>query len=227
MQMSVQLRDRKQAGRLLARELAAYKDRPDVIVLALPRGGVAVAHEIAQALRAPLDVFLVRKLGVPTFPELALGAITLESEPLIAPSMLEEFNLSAGDLQPIIYAERQELERRARIYRQSLPPLDVRGRTVILVDDGIATGSTMRAAITALRRMHPAHIIAAVGVAPLSTYMILRAEVDEVACLMTPREFRAVGQFYAEFPQLTDAEVCALLANARDEAATAKALAAN
>lgn len=217
-----QFRDRKEAGRRLAQQLAAYKGRSDVVVLALPRGGVEVAHQIAQFLQAPLDVFLVRKLGVPGFPELAVGAIAMDGEPLIDPSIVEEFNLFQSDIRSVVAAEREELERRERLYRQSRPPLNVRDRVVILVDDGIATGSTMRVAIAALRKLQPGRIVVAVGVAPLSTYLILGAEADEVVCEMTPREFRAVGQFYRDFPQLTDAEVCELLDRAGDEAASAK-----
>ncbi len=222
-----QFRDRKEAGRRLAQQLAVYKGRTDVIVLALPRGGVEVAEKIAQFLQAPLDVFLVRKLGVPGFPELAMGAIAMDGEPIIDPSIVEEFNLSKSDILPVIAAEWEELGRRESIYRRSREPLNVRDRIVILVDDGIATGSTMRVAIAALRKLQPARIVVAVGVAPRSTYLILGAEADEVVCLMTPRDFHAVGQFYREFPQLTDAEVCELLEHGGDEAASAKVSAAN
>lgn len=220
MNMSLQFRDRKEVGRRLAQKLAAYKGRTDVVVLALPRGGVEVAHEIAQFLQAPLDVFLVRKLGVPGFPELAMGAIAMDGEPIIDPSIVEEFRLSKSDILPVIAAEWEELGRRESAYRRSRPPLNVRDRIVILVDDGIATGSTMRAAVAALRKLQPARVVVAVGVAPLSTYFILGAEAEEVVCLLTPREFRAVGQFYRDFPQLTDAEVCELLENVGDEAAS-------
>ncbi|MGB0037078.1 MAG: phosphoribosyltransferase [Candidatus Acidiferrales bacterium] len=206
-----QFRDRKEAGRLLAEKLAAYKNRFDVIVLALPRGGVAVAHEIAEALQAPLDVFLVRKLGVPGFEELAMGAIAMGGVEVINSDIAEGFNLSDHEIRRVVAAEQKELERRQRLYRAFRPPLDVQDRIVILVDDGIATGSTMRVAIEALKRLKPARIIVAAGVAPLSTYLLLGAEADEVVCLETPREFRAVGQFYSDFPQLTDRDVCDLL----------------
>lgn len=210
-QMDEQFPDREEAGRLLAERLAAYKNRPDVIVLALPRGGVVVAREIADFLHAPLDVFLVRKLGVPGFEELAMGAIATGGEPMIDPQIVEEFRLSDIEIRHVAEVEQSELERREGVYRHGRPALDVRNRIVILVDDGIATGATIRVAIAALRKLTPQRIVVAAGVAPLSTYLILGAEADEVVCLLTPREFRAVGQFYSDFPQLTDEEVCKLL----------------
>ncbi len=209
--MNIQFRDREEAGRLLAKRLAAYKGRSDVIVLALPRGGVPVAREIAEALDAPLDVFLVRKLGVPGFEELALGAIAMGGEQLVDPDVVEEFDLSGSVVRRVAAAERRELERREHVFRGARPPLDVRNKIVILVDDGIATGSTIRVAVSAVRKLGPARIIVAAGVAPLSTYMILEAETDEAVCLMTPREFRAVGDFYSAFPQLADEDVCRML----------------
>lgn len=206
--------DRKEAGRLLADKLAKYAGRRDVVVLGLARGGVEVAHEIARALKAPLDVFLVRKLGVPGYQELAMGAISTGGVQVINPDVVEEFGLSQAEIHGVADAERRELGRRERVYRGQRRRLDVRGRTVILVDDGIATGSTMRAAIAAVRRSEPARVVVAVGVAPLSTYMILGSEADEVVCLLTPRDFRAVGEFYENFPQLSDEEVSSLLAGA-------------
>jgi putative phosphoribosyl transferase len=217
--MDEQFLDREEAGRLLAEKLAAYKGRPDVIILALPRGGVVVAREIADSLRAPLDVFLVRKLGVPGFKELAMGAIATGGEPIIDPQIVEEFNLSAIEIRHVVEAEQKELERREGVYRHGKRPLDVRNRIVIVVDDGIATGSTIRVAIAALRKLAPQRIIVAAGVAPLSTHLLLGAEADEVVCLLTPREFRAVGQFYSGFPELTDEEVCKLLDRAGPRAA--------
>ena len=215
--MSLQFRNREEAGRLLGLKLAAYKGRPDVIVLGLPRGGVSVAHEIAEALQAPLDVFLVRKLGVPGFEELAMGAIAMGGGELVDPDVVEELDLSGSMIRRVAATERKELERREHVYRGSSPPLDVRDKIVILVDDGIATGSTVRVAIAALRKLYPARIIVAAAVAPLSTYLILGLEADEVVCLLTPREFRAVADFYADFPQLTDEEVCTLLRQASPE----------
>ena len=215
--MRVQFRDREEAGRLLAQKLATYKERPDVIVLGLPRGGVAVGREIAEALAVPLDVFLVRKLGVPGFEELAMGAIAMGGDRLIDPDVVEEFDLTGSVIRQVVAVEKRELKRRERVYRRSRPPIDVRNKVVILADDGIATGSTIRVAISALRKLNPARIIVAAGVAPLSTYLMLGAEADEVVCLLTPREFRGVGEFFANFPQLTDAQVCKLLDQANIE----------
>jgi putative phosphoribosyl transferase len=206
-----QLRDRKEAGILLAEKLGNYSGRSDVIVLGLPRGGVEVACEIARTLQVPLDVFLVRKLGVPGYEELAMGAVAMGGVQIIDPDIVEEFGIRQAQIDRVVNAEVGEMDRRERVYRQARPPLDVRNRIVVLVDDGIATGSTMRVAVGALRKLHPARIIVAAGVAPLSTYLLLGAEADEVVCLLTPREFRAVGQFYGDFPQLTDADVCELL----------------
>jgi putative phosphoribosyl transferase len=215
--MRVQFRDREEAGRLLAQKLATYKERPDVIVLGLPRGGVAVGCEIAEALAVPLDVFLVRKLGVPGFEELAMGAIAMGGDRLIDPDVVEEFDLTGSVIRQVVAVEKRELKRRERVYRRSRPPIDVRNKVVILADDGIATGSTIRVAISALRKLNPARIIVAAGVAPLSTYLMLGAEADEVVCLLTPREFRGVGEFFVNFPQLTDSQVCKLLDQANIE----------
>lgn len=217
--MNAQLKNREEAGRLLGQRLAAYKGRPGVIVLGLPRGGVTVAREVAEALEAPLDVFLVRKLGVPGYEELAMGAIAMGGCELVDPDVVEEFDLSGSLIRRVAARERQELEWREHVYRGSSPPLDVRNKTVILVDDGIATGSTIRVAIEALRKLHPARIVVAAAVAPLSTYLILGSEADEVVCLLTPREFRAVGESYADFPQLADEDVCRLLNDKREEGA--------
>jgi putative phosphoribosyl transferase len=217
--MNAQFRNREEAGRLLGQKFAAYKGRPNVIVLGLPRGGVAVAHEIAEALEVSLDVFLVRKLGVPGYEELAMGAVAMGGCELVDPDVVEEFDLSGSVIRRVAATERQEMERREHVYRGSRPPLDVRNKTIILVDDGIATGSTIRVAIEALRKLYPARIIVAAPVAPLSTYLMLGSEADEVMCLLTPREFRAVGEFYADFPQLADEDVCRLLNEKRVESA--------
>jgi putative phosphoribosyl transferase len=209
--MKVQFKDREEAGRLLAQKLAAYKSRPDVIVLGLARGGVPVAREIAEALEAPMDVFIVRKLGVPGFEELAMGAIAMGGDQVVDPDVVEEFDLSGSVIRSVASVERKELERREQVYRGSRPPLDVRNKIVILADDGIATGSTIRVAVSAMRKLGPARVIVAAGVAPFSTYLMLGAEADEVVCLMTPRDFRAVGDFYGAFPSLTDGDVCRIL----------------
>ncbi len=217
--MTLQFINREEAGRLLGQQLVAYKGRPNVIVLGLPRGGVALAHEIAEALEVPLDVFLVRKLGVPGFEELAMGAIAMGGSESVNPDVIEEFDLSGSVIRRVTATERKELERCEHVYRGSRPPLDVRNKTVILVDDGIATGATIRVVIEALRRLYPARIVVAAAVAPLSTYLMLGSEADEVVCLLTPREFRTVGEFYADFPQLTDEDVSKLLNHESEESA--------
>lgn len=205
--MSAYFADRAEAGRLLARRLAHYATRPDVVVLALPRGGVAVASEIAQALHAPLDVLLVRKLGVPGHEELAFGAIASGGVRILDPDIMEALALSPEAMDRVIAKEQLEMDQRETAFRAGRPPLPVQGRTVILVDDGIATGSTMRAAISAARRLGAARIVVAAGVAPLSTSLVLSSEADEVVCPFTPREFRSVSLFYENFPQLTDDDV--------------------
>ncbi|MGD0957714.1 MAG: phosphoribosyltransferase family protein [Candidatus Acidiferrales bacterium] len=212
--MTERIHDRKQAGELLAGKLSALANRPDVIVLGLPRGGVAVACSIATSLRAPLDVFLVRKLGVPGYEELAMGAVAMGDVQVVDPDIVEEFHLSPGNIEKVVNAETRELRRREAAFRGSRPAPDLRDRTVILVDDGIATGSTMRAAIEGVKRLGVARVVVAAGVAPLSTCLLLRPEVDDLVCLLTPREFRAVGLFYEEFPQLSDDEVRRLLDDA-------------
>ena len=205
--MSAYFADRAEAGRLLARRLAEYTTRPDVVVLGLPRGGVAVAFEIGQVLRAPLDVLLVRKLGVPEHEELAFGAIASGGVRILDPDIIEAFALSPGAIDRVIAKEQSEMDRRETAIRAGRPPIPVQGHTVILVDDGIATGSTMRAAISAARRLGAARIVVAAGVAPLSTSLVLSSEADEVVCPFTPREFRSVSLFYENFPQLTDDDV--------------------
>jgi putative phosphoribosyl transferase len=205
-------RDRTDAGRRLAARLMSFRSR-DPVVLALPRGGVPVGLEIARALGAPLDVVLVRKIGVPFQPELALGAI-VDGDP---PELVIDTHLKTLLDIPDAYVdeERQrqlaEIARRRRVYLAGRSPAAVAGRTVIVVDDGIATGSTMRAALRAIRRRGPAHLVLAVPVAPPETIAALRDEVDEVVCLETPTLFGAIGQFYADFRQLEDAEVIAAL----------------
>lgn len=212
--MSEKLRDRNEAGRLLAERLSPLKGKSDVIVLGLPRGGVPVACGIATTLRLSLDVFLVRKLGVPGYEEFAMGAIASGGIEIVNLDVVEEFHLSSKDVEAVVGEEMLELRRRETVFRGVRPVLNLSGRTVVLVDDGIATGSTMRAAIEGVKRLGAARITVAAGVAPLSTCMILRAEVDDVVCLLTPRDFRAVGVFYEEFPQLSDEDVCNLLEEA-------------
>jgi putative phosphoribosyl transferase len=203
--------DRVDAGRKLAKRLAAYAKRKDVIVLGIPRGGVPVAFELARALEAPLDVFLSRKLGVPGQEELAFGAVASGNVRVLDRQIIEAVGVSETQIAQTTQAVKADLERRERLFRGSRPPLKVEGRTVILVDDGIATGSSIRAAIRALRQMKPARIVVAVPVAPVSTCDCLRREVDELVCLHTPESFFAIGQFYADFSQVPDEDVAGLL----------------
>lgn len=209
----MRFRERLEAGRLLGEELAnRLGGRDDVVVLALPRGGVPVAYGVAQALHAPLDVFIVRKLGVPGHEELAMGAIASGDVVVLNDEVLSQLRVPQQAIERVAAREREELARRERAYRDNRPPLDVRGRTVIIVDDGLATGSTMRAAVQALRKMQPREIIVAVPVGARTTCNALRADADEVFCLSTPEPFRAVGLWYEDFEQTTDEEVHDLLA---------------
>jgi putative phosphoribosyl transferase len=205
------LLDRQEAGELLGEQLSGYAGRGDVVVLALPRGGVPIAREIAKILDAPMDVFVVRKLGVPEFEELAMGAVAMGGAEYIDEDVVGSFHISREVIDEVVRAARIEMARRELAYRGERPPVDVRGRVVILVDDGIATGSTMRVAVAALRKLGPARVIVATGVAPASTAKLLAAEADEFVALLTPTDFRAVGQFYESFPQLSDEDVRALM----------------
>jgi predicted phosphoribosyltransferase len=205
-------RDRGEAGRLLAGKLTGYANRPDVLVLALPRGGVPVAYEVARALRAPLDVFVVRKLGVPGHEELAMGALAPDGVRILNQEVVKALDIPESIIDEVAAQELEELKRRERLYRGSRPPPDLRGRTVILVDDGLATGATMRAAIRALRQQQPARIVVAVPTASPDTCEALGGEADEVICAMTPRPFLSVGHWYDDFTQTTDEEVRRLLA---------------
>jgi predicted phosphoribosyltransferase len=214
-------RDRKEAGRYLAKELADYAGRTDVLVLALPRGGVPVAYEVARILGAPLDVFLVRKLGVPGHEELAMGAIASGGLVLLNQEMVRALGIGPNLINDVISTQRAELERRDRQYRGDRPPPDVRGKAVILIDDGLATGASMRAAVAALRQQHPARIVVAVPIAAPSTCAEFREEVDEIVCACTPEPFRAVGLWYEDFTQTTDGEVRDLLRRAREGRDTA------
>jgi putative phosphoribosyl transferase len=209
-------RDRTEAGQVLADQLVRYAHRPDVVVLALPRGGVPVGYEVAQALHAPLDVFLVRKLGLPGQEELAMGAIASGGIRVLNEEVVRKLNVPEEIIDAVAAEEQQELSRREHDYRAGRPPPDVRGRTVILVDDGLATGSTMRAAVAALRQQGPARIVVAVPVGAPETCTQLRREADEVVCAETPEPFYAVGAWYEDFSQTTDEEVRDLLARAAE-----------
>jgi predicted phosphoribosyltransferase len=207
-------RHRSGAGRLLADKLASYANRADVIVLALPRGGVPVAYEVAQVLHAPLDVFLVRKLGMPGQEELAMGAIASGGTRVINEEVVNTLQIPEEVIDTVSVEEKRELTRRETDYRGGRPPPDVRGRTVILVDDGLATGSTMRAAVAALRQQGPARIVVAVPVGAPDTCAELEREADEVVCAQMPQPFYAVGVWYEDFTQTSDEEVRDLLARA-------------
>jgi putative phosphoribosyl transferase len=209
-------RDRADAGRHLAAKLGPYAGRTDVLVLALPRGGVPVAFEVARALHAPLDVFLVRKLGLPGQEELAMGALATGGVRVLNEDLLRDLNLLEEEIDAVTAREQRELERRERLYRDDRPPPAVQGRTVILVDDGLATGSTMRAAVAALRGLQPARVIVAVPVGAAETCAELRRQADEVVCTQTPELFYAVGLWYQNFSQTPDEEVRDLLQQAAE-----------
>ncbi|GAA3132732.1 phosphoribosyltransferase [Streptosporangium carneum] len=206
--------DRQDAGRALAGHLERYRGRRDVVVVGLPRGGVPVAYEVATALRVPLDVFLVRKLGVPGREELAMGAIAGGGVVVLNEDVVRGLGISQRTIQEAAERERRELLRREEVYREGRPALELTGRTVIVVDDGLATGASMRAAVKALRRHRTAAIVVAVPTAPASTCRELRAEADETVCVVTPSPFLAVGLSYWDFAQTTDREVRDLLRRA-------------
>jgi len=204
-------RDRFQAGRRLAAALTPYMGRPNLLVLALPRGGVPVGFEVARALNAPLDVMLVRKLGVPGHEELAMGAIASGGVRIVSDDIVAAFSIPERIIAAVAAHEEEELKRRERTYRDERSPPEIRGRTVILVDDGLATGSTMRAAAAALREQHPGRLVVAVPVAPPETCASLRNEVDDVVCALAPEPFFAVGNWYDDFSQISDEKVRELL----------------
>jgi putative phosphoribosyl transferase len=210
-------RDRREAGRFLAGKLIHYANRRDVLVLALPRGGVPVAFEVARALKAPLDVFLVRKLGVPGHEELAMGAIASGNVCVLNNDVVRPLHIPQHVIDEVAADEQRELERRERDYRGSRPAPDFQGRTVILVDDGLATGSTMRAAVAALRRRNPARIVVAVPVGAPETCAEFQDEADEAICALAPEPFYSVGLWYKDFSQTTDEEVRTLLQQAVTE----------
>jgi len=213
----MRFRDRFNAGRELARALKPYANDPTTIVLALPRGGVPVAYEVARALHAPLDIFTVRKLGLPGHEELAMGAIASGGVRVLNDEVVRAFDIPEEVIDAVAEEEQPELSRRERDYRGNRPRPDLRGRKVILVDDGLATGSTMRAAVAALRQYDPAQIVIAVPVAAPSTCAELAREVDDIVCLYTPEPFQAVGLWYEDFSQTSDDEVRELLARANEE----------
>lgn len=207
-------RDRIDAGKQLASRLSDYANRDDVLVLALPRGGVPVAYEVAKALRVPMDVFLVRKLGVPGHEELAMGAISTGGVRVLNDEVVNYLRIPGEVIDAVAMDELRELERRERVYRGDRPEPNIQGKTVILIDDGLATGSTMRAAAAALRQKNPARVIVAVPVSAIQTCDEYRMGVDEIICAKTPQPFMGVGQWYRDFSQTTDEEVRQLLAKA-------------
>lgn len=208
--------DRREAGRVLADALAHYRGRPHLLVLALPRGGVPVAYEVARALKAPLDVFVVRKLGFPGHEEYAMGAIASGGVRVMNP--MPGMSVTPEEVAAAVAREQPELQRRERLYRGQGPAPDLHGRTVIVVDDGLATGATMHAALLGIRQQQPAHLVMAVPVGAADSCQALQGVADEVICVATPEPFRAVGLWYRQFPQTSDDEVRALLEDAREHA---------
>ena len=208
--------DRHDAGRRLAEALTAGRRLDDAVILALPRGGVPVAYEVAEATGAPLDVFVVRKLGVPGREELAMGAIASGGVVVLNEEVITGLGITEEEVEAVARREADELVRREQLFREGRPPPEVRGRTVVLIDDGLATGSTMLAAIAALRQLGPAHLIVAVPVAAPPTSARVAEEVDDLVCLATPEPFYGVGQFYADFSQTSDEEVRALVHRAAE-----------
>jgi putative phosphoribosyl transferase len=207
----IRFSNRQTAGQALAHRLQPYAQRQDVLVLGLPRGGVPVAAEVARVLQAPLDICLVRKLGVPGHKELAMGAIAAGGVRVLNQDIIGELGISDQTIEEVEAQELRELQRRDQAYRGNRPPPDLRDRTVIVVDDGLATGSTMKAAIAVVQSQQPARLVVAVPVAPVDVCDALKAEVDEVVCLLTPEPFYAIGLWYKNFAQTTDDEVKALL----------------
>jgi len=215
-------KDRVEAGQILANKLTKYAD-PKTLVLGLPRGGVPVAFEVAKMLKAPLDVYVVRKLGVPGQEELAMGAIATGNVRVLNEPVVEALRISEEAIEEETLKERAELKRREELYRGGRPSLDVTGRTVVLIDDGIATGSTIKAAIAALKKQKAGRIVVGVPVAPPSTIEELIREVDDVVCVSTPEFFIAISLWYNEFPQVTDEQVRELLEKAEVKEAIARA----
>jgi putative phosphoribosyl transferase len=203
--------NRVDAGRKLAKKLGAYAWRADVLILGIPRGGVPVAFQVGVELGVPLDVFVVRKLGVPSQAELAFGAIASGGIRILDAEIVESLGITGLNVEAIAAEEKRELDRRERLYRAGRPALNLEGKLVILVDDGVATGASTLAAITALRKLKPARVVLAAPIAPASTYRRLRREVDDFICLDTPKTFHAIGEFYGDFSQVSDEEVTNLL----------------
>jgi putative phosphoribosyl transferase len=216
--------DRVDAGVYLVERLQKYANNPDTIVLGLPRGGVVVAFEVAQGLGLPMDIFLVRKLGVPGYEELAMGAIASGGVQVMNEDVVRSVRISQAEIQKIAAKEEEELKRRERAYRENRPHLQVKDQTVILVDDGLATGATMRAAVAALRKQHPRKIVIAVPVASIEACEEFRTQVDEIVCGLTPTHFNAVGAWYNDFSQTSDKEVIQLLRESEIPGQTAGAM---
>ena len=204
-------RDRQEAGQLLAKELASLRGQKDLIVLGVPRGGVVVAYEVARALAAPLDVYITRKVGAPYNPELAIGAVASDGTLVLDRNLIERIGVPDDYVQEETARQRQEIKRRLAAYRGSRPEVDLRGKTVILVDDGVATGATTLASLRAIKTRQPARLTLAIPVGPEDVVQILSAEADQVICLYAPQDFWAVGAFYTVFDQTADAEVIQLL----------------
>jgi len=210
----MRFRDRREAGQLLAKQLGFIKGREGVIVLGIPRGGVVVAHEVAQAIGAPLDVYITRKIGAPYNPELAIGAVASDGGMVLDRDLIQQLGVPEDYVEKETERQRQEIERRTREYRGDRPPLQLAGKTVVVVDDGVATGATTMATLRALKEQEPKELVLAVPVGPPDTIRELGKEADRVICLSTPRLFWAVGAFYAVFDQTSDAEVKQLLGTA-------------
>jgi putative phosphoribosyl transferase len=221
--MNARFRDRHEAGELLAEKLATYVDQPDLLVLALPRGGVPVGVAVAKKLHAPLDLFVVRKLGLPEHPELAMGAIASGGVRVLNSDVVQTLRVSDEVINAVATKELQELKRRERSYRGDLPPPKVAGKTAIIVDDGIATGSTMMAAISALRQLQVGRVVVATPTVARATYLLLRESADDVVAVLAPDTFYGVGQWYEDFSQTSDEEVHRLLAiiNSKDNSEAA------
>lgn len=212
------LRDRREAGRLLAGELKRYAGQPDVVVLGLPRGGVVVAYEVAVELQAPLDIFMVRKLGVPGHEELAMGAIASGGVRTVNHDVLQMLDIDQEEVEKVAAREKAVLEQREQTYRGAVSPQPLKDRTIIVVDDGLATGASMRTALRALKQHQPKQVVVAVPVAPESTCRDLESDADEVVCMWTPEPFYAIGAWYQDFAQTSDAEVMELLRRAAEAA---------
>lgn len=209
-------KDRVDAGRILAKELSKYASRSDVLILALPRGGVPVAYEVAKALNVKMDVFIVRKLGVPGYEELAMGAIASDNIRVLNEDVVKSFGIPEEVIEKTATKELHELERREKAYRGDRPKPEITNKTVILIDDGLATGATMRAAAAALKTKNPAKIIIAVPTAAADTCEFFEGKVDEIICVATPEPFYGVGAWYGNFSQTTDKEVCDILEKAKE-----------